>query len=238
MFIQRIDIYAYVWYICIIVKLNGHWRFIFCYYYSFYGGTFMKLKKIAAMLLCLLTFSACMTGCADEENPPEQDEPKIQYGEDDVAKLAVYTKESSEGYSSYIAESVHMAVSFDGKTYEPLFYDYGMLFSECEFSDLDGIVSTGVLDPQIYLDGDEYVIYAKEYTRGKTDLGDYGTEIKLNDTGKYVVYHGHTSLTDGARVDGIRRVHFSADGSPVLDMTAEQDLPTEEQAVTITVIVE
>ena len=188
MFIQRIDIYAYVWYICIIVKLNGHWRFIFCYYYSFYGGTFMKLKKIAAMLLCLLTFSACMTGCADEENPPEQDEPEIQYGEDDVAKLAVYTKESSEGYSSYIAESVHMAVSFDGKTYEPLFYDYGMLFSECEFSDLDGIISTGILDPQIYLDGDEYVIYAKEYSREKIDLGDYGTEIELNDTGKYVVW--------------------------------------------------
>ena len=41
----------------------------------------------------------------------------------------------------------------------------------------------------------------------------------------YIAYHGHTSLTDGARVDGIRRVHFSADGSPVLDMTAEQDLP-------------
>ena len=138
----------------------------------------MKLKKIAAMLLCLLTFSASMAGCANEndENPPKQDEPEIQYGEDDVAKLAVYTKESSEGYSSYIAESVHMAVSFDGKTYEPLFYDYGMLFSECEFSDLDGIISTGILDPQIYLDGDEYVIYAKEYSREKIDLGDYGTE--------------------------------------------------------------
>lgn len=147
----------------------------------------MRRKRLVCILLAAATVLSAMLsfgGCADGEK--EDDTP--QYDENDVAQLAIYTKESADDYSSYIAESVHMAVSFDGQTYEPLFYDYGMLFSECEFSDLDGIISTGVHEPQIYKDGDEYVIYAKEYSREKIDLGDYGTEIKLNDTGRYVVW--------------------------------------------------
>lgn len=54
----------------------------------------------------------------------------------------------------------------------------------------------------------------------------------------YIAYHSHVTLTDPNRVDGIRRVHFAKNGEPVLDMSYEQDIPTEEQSVKITVIVE
>lgn len=54
----------------------------------------------------------------------------------------------------------------------------------------------------------------------------------------YIAYHSHVTLTDPNRVDGIRRVHFAKNGDPVLDMSYEQDIPTEEQSVKITVIVE
>ncbi len=142
----------------------------------------MKIRRLLSAALALLTLTsiAMLSGCGSEA-----EEPVDLSG---TAKLAVYTKEEAEDLSSYIGESVHMAVSFDGKTYEQLFYGYGMLFAECYFSDLDGIVSAGVLNPQIYKDGDEYVIYAEEFTREKVDLGDYGTIIEENMTGNYVIW--------------------------------------------------
>lgn len=57
----------------------------------------------------MLSFGGCADGGKEDDTP--------QYDENDVAQLAIYTKESADDYSSYIAESVHMAVSFDGQTY-------------------------------------------------------------------------------------------------------------------------
>lgn len=51
----------------------------------------------------------------------------------------------------------------------------------------------------------------------------------------YITYHGVTSPSSRAIVPGIRRVHFAADGTPILFMSNEQDLPQEAQSVSLTV---
>lgn len=52
-----------------------------------------------------------------------------------------------------------------------------------------------------------------------------------------IAYHGELSLEDNLRCDGIRRIHFGADGEPVFDMSAEEDLDERFRNVEITVVV-
>ena len=40
-----------------------------------------------------------------------------------------------------------------------------------------------------------------------------------------IAYHGETELKSRLRCDGIRRVHFRADGSPYFQMAAADDVP-------------
>ena len=54
----------------------------------------------------------------------------------------------------------------------------------------------------------------------------------------YITYHGNKTLQRTGIIPGIRRVHFLSDGTPLLYMTSEQDLPKSEAEVKITVIVE
>ena len=54
----------------------------------------------------------------------------------------------------------------------------------------------------------------------------------------YITYHGVTAPGSRAIGPGIRRVHFAADGTPVLDMSNEQDLPQGKEDVRLTVNVE
>ena len=39
-----------------------------------------------------------------------------------------------------------------------------------------------------------------------------------------IAYHAETGLKETLRCDGIRRVHFRADGSPYFEMAAGEDL--------------
>lgn len=54
----------------------------------------------------------------------------------------------------------------------------------------------------------------------------------------YITYHGVNAPDSRAIGPGIRRVHFGADGSPILCMSNEQDFPSDKEDVKITVVVE
>lgn len=54
----------------------------------------------------------------------------------------------------------------------------------------------------------------------------------------YITYHGVDAPLSSAIRPGIRRVHFAADGTPILHMSNEQDLPERERNVSIVVEIE
>lgn len=54
----------------------------------------------------------------------------------------------------------------------------------------------------------------------------------------YITYHGVDAPLSSAIRPGIRRVHFAADGTPILHMSNEQDLPESERNVRIDVTIE
>lgn len=77
---------------------------------------------------------------------------------------------------------------------------------------------------------------ASNFVEGELGCGHNGFFIdELGDT--YITYHGHKTLGNSARIDGVRRVHFKKDGSPLLYMTNEQDLPIGKEDVKITITV-
>lgn len=59
--------------------------------------------------------------------------------------------------------------------------------------------------------------------------GEYGpghNSFYINEEGEMMIaYHGETELKSRLRCDGIRRVHFRADGSPYFQMAAADDVP-------------
>ncbi len=101
--------------------------------------------------------------------------------------LAAYTRNSSPAYSTYLGESVHLALSCDGgKSFSPLFMNYGQLFAKCRFSEENGIISAGVRDIAVDLVGSEYIISAKEIVRHQVKNGIFMTSFETEETGKYV----------------------------------------------------
>jgi GH43 family beta-xylosidase len=52
-----------------------------------------------------------------------------------------------------------------------------------------------------------------------------------------IAYHGETDLHDHLRCDGIRRVHFRANGEPYFQMSAQEDLPDELVEIQVKVVV-
>lgn len=54
----------------------------------------------------------------------------------------------------------------------------------------------------------------------------------------YITYHGVTSPDSRGICPGIRRVHFAKDGTPILCMSNEQDIPDGKRSVKMTVTVE
>lgn len=52
-----------------------------------------------------------------------------------------------------------------------------------------------------------------------------------------IAYHGELGLEEHLRCDGIRRIHFGADGEPVFDMSADEDLEEGFREVELTVVV-
>lgn len=78
---------------------------------------------------------------------------------------------------------------------------------------------------------------ASNFVKGQYGCGHNGFfEDEFGDT--YITYHGHKTIGNSARIDGIRRVHFDKNGVPVLYMTDEQDLPESKQDVKIKVRIE
>ena len=69
--------------------------------------------------------------------------------------------------------------------------------------------------------------------------GQYGPghhSFYRNEWGEWMIaYHGETDLHEHLRCDGIRRVHFRADGTPYLQMSAEEDLPDAARPVRLRV---
>lgn len=79
------------------------------------------------------------------------------------------------------------------------------------------------------------------YTADKTATGEFGpghnSFVEDEDGNYYFVYHAKRGV-NGPRSSGLRRMHFNADGFPVLDMTEELDLKPELTFVKTSVIVE
>ena len=79
-------------------------------------------------------------------------------------------------------------------------------------------------------------VLASDFVAGELGCGHNGFFVdEFGDT--FITYHGHKTLGVSDRIDGIRRVHFGADGMPYLYMSAEQDIPESEREVKITLTV-
>lgn len=67
------------------------------------------------------------------------------------ARLMVYTRKADEAqYPGGLARSIHMAVSRDGKYYEALNGNYGILFAQALVDDADILRTKGVKNPWIF----------------------------------------------------------------------------------------
>lgn len=79
-----------------------------------------------------------------------------------VAYIKLYTRDI-EGihYPSALAHSVHMAVSMDGKAYEALNRNYGILFPKAAISEDNTLLERGILNPVAAAIDKEYAIFAE-----------------------------------------------------------------------------
>lgn len=77
---------------------------------------------------------------------------------------------------------------------------------------------------------------ASNFVEGEYGCGHNGFFTDENgDT--YITYHGHKTIGNSARIDGIRRVQFGMDGEPLLYLSDEDDLPASAEQVETTVVV-
>ncbi|MBR6771445.1 MAG: glycosyl hydrolase, partial [Lachnospiraceae bacterium] len=71
--------------------------------------------------------------------------------------------------------------------------------------------------------------------------GEYGpghNSFFVNDDGELMIaYHGETDIKEHLRCDGIRRVHFRADGRPDFELSNEQDLKEEYRTIQRKIVV-
>ncbi len=131
------------------------------------------MKRVLAMIMsATLMLGATACGKAKMEELVSSD-----------CWIVAYTRNSNNVYSDFLGRSVHFAVTTDsGKSFEPLYNNYGKLFAECTFNEENGIVSMGLHDIEMYRLGDEYIITASETKRTKLADGNYPER----DTGMFV----------------------------------------------------
>lgn len=116
--------------------------------------------------------------------------------DENSCRILAYTRNSSPAYSVFLGESVHFALSFDGgKTYRPLFKNYGQLFAKCRFSDENGIISAGVRGVELARCGDTYVISAEEIVRHQVKSGIFMTSFESEKTGSFIRWITRDFLT-------------------------------------------
>ncbi|MCR4764093.1 MAG: family 43 glycosylhydrolase [Lachnospiraceae bacterium] len=69
--------------------------------------------------------------------------------------------------------------------------------------------------------------------------GEYGpghNSFFTNSDGELMIaYHAETDITEHLRCDGIRRVHFRADGSPYFQMSADEDIRSATVKMTVSI---
>lgn len=78
--------------------------------------------------------------------------------EQDQATLIVYTRKADEAYPGGLARSVHFAVSRDGREYEPLNQNYGILFAQAVIRRDNTLQTKALTDPIVFPMGDGYGI--------------------------------------------------------------------------------
>lgn len=133
--------------------------------------------------------------------------------------------DNNEGPHPIVTEDkVYMAYSGGNAAGDT--YVVGMLTADT-CSDLD--------DPASWVKSQKPYL-ASDFVPGELGCGHNGFFTdELGDI--YITYHGHKTLGNSDRIDGVRRVHFRPDGSPLLYMTDEQDLPAELEDVELSVVV-
>lgn len=79
-----------------------------------------------------------------------------------MPKWKVYQREivDKRTYPSALAQSVHFTVSIGGEVFEPLNYNYGILYPEAEISPEDTILERGAANPRIIRQRDAFYIFA------------------------------------------------------------------------------
>ncbi len=93
------------------------------------------------------------------------------YEEETMPKLKVYEREivDERTYPSALAQSIHFAVSLEGAGYEPLNYNYGVLYPKAEISPEDTILERGARQPRVIRRG-EYVYFLAEFADSRGNL--------------------------------------------------------------------
>ena len=95
-------------------------------------------------------------------------------------------------------------------------------------------------------DEDKNLLDMSNWTKSKTSVlnfysvkGEYGpghNSFFTNEDGEMMIaYHGETELHSNLRCDGIRRVHFRANGTPYFQMSADEDLQDTEVSMRVVV---
>ncbi len=112
-------------------------------------------------------------------------------------KLLVYTRNAVEGsYTTSLGDSIHMAYSSDGVTYEPLNQNYGMVFVSATISPRNSINEKGLKNPYLFRGaGNTYGILAVRVdAEGKDDQESKGSVVLW--TSKDLIHFKECGLID------------------------------------------
>ena len=79
--------------------------------------------------------------------------------------LKVFNREivDRRTYPSALAQSIHFAVSIEGGAFEPLNYNYGVLFPKAEISPENTILERGAKTPRIFRGEDGFVYFVADF---------------------------------------------------------------------------
>jgi len=94
---------------------------------------------------------------------------------------------------------------------------------------------TDLLNPDNWKN-DNYPMLTSDWENGVYGPG-HNSFIKDEDGVDLLVFHARNDL-GGSRDTMIRRIHWAADGYPILDMTRDEEVKPDNRAVTATVVVE
>ena len=128
---------------------------------------------------------------------------------------------NNEGPYAYISDT-NVYLAYSGGSANAFTYALGMLTADTGSDLCDPASWTKSITPVL-----TYYSVDGEYGPGHHSF-------YTNEDGELMIaYHGETDIKERLRCDGIRRVHFRADGTPYFQMSAEEDLPEDLRQVTI-----